>query len=74
MVSVEREEVPFEAWTPDLLRSVYIISKTPESMTLLCHVQPFAGLHMRMCRVAWGNRVSTSLIQTCYTSTNRCSV
>ena len=34
MVTVQREEVPFEACTPNLSRTVFTISKTSMSMTL----------------------------------------
>lgn len=71
MVRVQREEVPFEVCTPNLWRTVYIISKTPVSVTLTLLLslylqpQPFAWVQMRACRVACGNGVCISLVQSC---------
>lgn len=71
MVRVQREEVPFEVCTPNLWRTVYIISKTSMSVTLTLLLslylqpQPFAWVQMRACRGACGNRVYISLVQSC---------
>lgn len=73
MVRVRREDVPFEACTPNLSRTIYTISKISMSMTVTPLLSLLsAWVQMRACRVACGNSLYQSS-PVLSPSSNRCS-